>query len=701
MKRKIMISAAGIAAAFLFVISGVSRVNAKGTSLEIPLYHHHSESCVGDVIVLKEADGNKILETVSESSCTLCGGIVHDYRFVAECSCGYHIEREGWACYHSMYGDDPTGCPTYREVDFDTEHEHPERARVCGLNETDCVGTIGIEISDTLPARTITIKADYNGSLPEPEFQWEDSEKKMIPGSSISVEKNGIYTLLSTYSEDGNNYHVSKEIQINNIDTDGPVITDIKKGQTDPTNKPVTVTVNAEDKMAGLAENPYSIDGTGFQAGNTFEIAKNGIYQIAVSDCLGNVSREEIEIANIDTEYPSLEINLTPKKWTEGDCTITAIASDEGLGLGEMPYSFDGGKTWGNENHISVSRSRRLEILVRDAAGNVTSKTVKAVLKEKKQEEKQEQEEKQNREEKQEQENIEKESESVKKENPEKESKKESEKNTGKENETEKTGDDLNIENNSGADVGTEENKQQIGDVIPENTLVYTVITKKDETDSGKQTISAKGEKKDNKDPKAKTEKREENSAVENNPEETGEGETGQIEPETAELNIPDVQDEFTEILPEEKADETTNVVQTEKQKTWKNTKVGIILEKIHVKLMKLPKEYRILGITSSTLTGFTGTFFGIFFLTRSAGVFWLDGKGKEHFLARNLIHRKGEMYTMKINRSALINSESKNLRIRMPGVFVALHRYRPFIISMGNTTVSQNVEKTISVHLP
>ena len=680
MKRKIMISAAGIAATFLFVILGVSRVNAEGRVLEIPLYHHHTEHCMGDVTVIKEADGDQNLETVSESSCPVCGSTVHDYRFIAECSCGYHIEREGWACYHSMFGDDPAGCPTYREIDFNTEHEHPERARICGLKETDSVGTIGIEISDTLPAKTITIKADYTGNLPGPEFQWEDSEQKITPGSSISVEKNGIYTLLSTYAEDGNTYHVSKEIKINNIDTDGPVITKIRKDQTGPVNKPVTITVTAKDKMAGLAEKPYCIDGTEFQEGNTFEIAKNGTYQIAVSDSLGNVSVEEIEINNIDTSPPILALSLNPEKWKEGDCTITAVASDEGLGLGDAPYSFDGGKSWGSKNSISVSKSCTVEVMVRDAAGNVTVKSAEAVLKEKKQEE--EKKEKESESEKKEE--REKESEKSSENSSEKNSEKDSEKNSEQNNETEINGDDIK-EDDTGGDTGK-------GD---------TVVSKEEE--AGKQKSSVKEGKKDIKDEKSGKEKgkQEAKSNEESNSEGSEAGEIRQNEPEKEELNIQDVQNEFTGIMPETKENEATIVVQKEEPTTWKNTKAGILLNEIHVWIMKLPKEYRILGITSSTLTGFTGMVFGIVFLTRSAGVFWLDGKGKEHFLARNLIHRKGEMYTMKINRSALMNSESKNLRIRMPGVFVALHRYRPFVISMGNTTVSQNVEKNISVHLP
>ena len=421
--------------------------------------------------------------------------------------------------------------------------------------------------------------------------------------------------------------------------------------------------------MAGLAEKPYCIDGTEFQEGNTFEIAKNGTYQIAVSDSLGNVSVEEIEINNIDTSPPNLTLSLNPEKWKEGDCTITAVASDEGLGLGDAPYSFDGGKTWESKNSISVSKSCTVEVMVRDAAGNVTVKSAEAVLKEKKQEE----------------EKKEKESGSEKKEDREKESEKENEKNSEKNSEqnseTEINRDDIK-ENDTGVDTGT-------GD---------TLVSKEEE--AGKRKSSVKEDKKDEKGKKEKG-KQEAKSNEERNPEDTETGENGQNEPETEELNIQDVQDEFSGILPEDKRNETTIVVQKEEPKAWENTKAGIILKELRFLFMKIPKEYRILGITSSTLTGFTGTFFGIFFLTRSAGVFWLDGKGKEHFLARNLIHRKGEMYTMKINRSALMNSESKNLRIRMPGVFVALHRYRPFVISMGNTTVSQNVEKIISVHLP
>ena len=69
------------------------------------------------------------------------------------------------------------------------------------------------------------------------------------------------------------------------------------------------------------------------------------------------------------------------------------------------------GKSWGRKNSISVSKSCTVEVMVRDAAGNVTVKSAEAVLKEKKQEE----------------EKKEKESGSEKKEEREKESEKSSE----------------------------------------------------------------------------------------------------------------------------------------------------------------------------------------------------------------------------------------------------------------------------------
>lgn len=677
-KRILFILSAVSAALFIAAFSCILTVFGKESGIEIPLYHRHTEKCTGEIMILQEADGDTSLRTVSESVCPVCGGVVHDYLFIAECSCGFHIEREGWACYHSIFGDDPDGCPTYSEIDFNTEHEHKTEGLVCGKEETDVIGHIGIGISDTEPARTVTLKADYSGEIRYSDFAWEDPEGNPLPGSSISVEKNGLYTLISVCSAEGNMYSISKEIQIHNIDSEGPEIKVLKVNRMEPTNRPVKITVKAEDRMAGLSEAAYSIDGVHFQEGNVFEVTDNGTYKITVSDRLGNLSSKEMIIDNIDTEPPKVKLTMTPEIWEEGECVITAEAEDTGLGLSGNPYSFDKGKTWGSKNSITLSEPGTVTVRVRDAAGNKSTMVLEAVLKPKKEEESDGTNEEVS-EEKKDGDNVE---ESVKEE-------KEKEKKETDNSETEKPE----------TEKQESENEKQLGEVIEEGTF----ITERDTLPKGDEVTEKAGENKTKavEQKKKKEKQKKENPGSENpesdNPEkeeENGREELNETVSSPEKESVQDGREERSE-SPDLRPDGDAG------EETQKKRENDIFLKKLRLKFMNLPKEIRVLGITSSALTGAATTGFGIFLLVRSAGVFWVDGDGKEHFLARIPIRRKGEIYSLTVNRSSLMNAETGDLRIRLPGIFTMLHKYRPITIGIGNTTVSQYVEKRISVHLP
>ena len=674
---------AGILSAVLFIILIFSYAQAAEPNLEIPIYHHHTDACMGDVTELKEADGEKYLRTISESTCPVCGGVVHDYLFTADCSCGEHIERTGWACYHSMYGTEPAGCPTYSEVDFNTEHEHTERKRICNLEETDTVGKIGILISETKPAKNLTLKASYEGRLAEPEFAWHLPDGKSLQNNILLVKENGVYTLVSEYCEDGEKYEVSRDVVITNIDTDGPEILKVEADNEKPTNQPVKIIVTAKDLQAGLADCPYSINGGISQKESIFYAEKNGTYQIAVFDSLGNISREKITVSNIDLKPPVLTLSKSPELWEEGECVITVSATDSGSGLSDKPYSFDGGKTWTRKNSISLTKSQTVEVLARDEAGNIAKESMNAELKEKKAEpEKTEGNTKEKTKEKTEE--TTKEKTKTAKGNTEETSEKESD-------EVRKANEE---ENSSKTEEQEKSDNLQIGSVLPGtviiegNGLTDSGKNRKNENENKKQDIKKQENKKTEND-KAKNDNTENESAeIENNL--NGgyeEDDDNGSETEKPEENNPEIENGEMKEIPEK-------VGQYKK-------KAEIFIQNFRIGFMKIPGEIRVLGITTSALAGGAGVFFAGFFLLGSAGINWVDRNGKEHFLCRNIIHRRGEIYELRVDKRNLQSSETKDIRIHLPALFSKLHRYRPLTIRFENTTVSQYVEKDISLKLP
>ena len=148
-------------------------------------------------------------------------------------------------------------------------HEHVSIENVCGLEPEDVVGEIEISVSTTDPAPEVTLTATYQGRLNPPEMNWvegeieeetskepteeeindesedeteteaetddeteteaetktddEDQEDRPVKlGSSITVVKNGIYTLCTEYEEDGIFYTLNRSVTIGNIQKPEP-----------------------------------------------------------------------------------------------------------------------------------------------------------------------------------------------------------------------------------------------------------------------------------------------------------------------------------------------------------------------------------------------------------------------------------------------------------------------------------------------
>ena len=318
---------AGLVFALAFCTGGT--VYAAVQIAEIPLYHHHSESCIGYEEEEVEADGDRIMFLLSEDACPLCGGVVHYYQFRIFCSCGKIWDYYGYACYNSAYGDNPSGgCSYYSVVGTDTKHNHLVEKYVCGKEENTPVGKISIEASDTAPVRELTLSAGYSGTLAEPEYRWvyedesETAEEEARPqkSSSISVKKNGIYTLTAGYEEDGKEYQVFHSVTVSNIDRKKPKAV-ISAEPENWESGDCVVTVSAKDET-GLCEEPYSYDGgETWTAENTFTVSESGSYVICIKDLAGNIRKETIELkkvpkANTGGSESSEKTKVSPATFT-------------------------------------------------------------------------------------------------------------------------------------------------------------------------------------------------------------------------------------------------------------------------------------------------------------------------------------------------------------------------------------------------
>ena len=95
---------------------------------------------------------------------------------------------------------------------------------------------------------------------------------------------------------------------------------------------------------------------------------KNGSYKIWASDMLGNTAvTESFELNHVDGDAPVIK-EMKTTSLEDGSVLLTVAAEDgeDGIGLDDEAYSFDGGKTWQKEAFITIRENGVYEVLVRD-----------------------------------------------------------------------------------------------------------------------------------------------------------------------------------------------------------------------------------------------------------------------------------------------------------------------------------------------
>ena len=169
---------------------------------------------------------------------------------------------------------------------------------------------------------------------------------------AIANEGKGLTQVLFIKDKDGNIFRAGFSYSLDMTD---PTAGELSPSTGDWTADAVTVSLSASDGTSGIAgvtlekpdgsEQPLTGDGS-----YSFEAGVNGVYTVTVTDQAGNSTKRSINIGNIDSSTPGLEVSggelsggslsLTVTAQQNGDSEVTVTVSRNGAD----PQEISGGK---------------------------------------------------------------------------------------------------------------------------------------------------------------------------------------------------------------------------------------------------------------------------------------------------------------------------------------------------------------------
>lgn len=359
------------------------KVTAAGTTSQAVVYHQHTNSCYTN---------------------TRCGGSCEqvDY-FLEGCDCGPGHPCSDHGCYwedpNSLY---PSGCwhcycpkgKVWRcskcgRKSSGSSCSYGEVKLTCGKSENTAVARISVEKGTTEWCKQLELIAniELSGAVPdENPYVWNGTAGKE---NVYTVTENGIYTFELKADSNSNTSGAKVSINVENIDNTSPHINSYEQTNAEGwTSQPVQLIVQDMQDLqpdgsagCGLDEAPLSFNGGDWTSETTFTCEDSGTYTIQVRDKLGNTGEIQVEITNVDVTGPEVTVDWD-KTPNLGEVTVLISAEDlqkdgsTGSGLDQLPYSYDGGETWTDENIFQVKENGSYTILVKDALGNVTEKVI-------------------------------------------------------------------------------------------------------------------------------------------------------------------------------------------------------------------------------------------------------------------------------------------------------------------------------------
>lgn len=137
-----------------------------------------------------------------------------------------------------------------------------------------------------------------------------------------------------------------------------------------------------------VKENPFIWNGADATSDSELVVTENGTYTLQLN-AGSNVNTKKgivtIPVNNIDKTGPAVlsSVQNPLSDWTREGVMVDSIAAEDrqpdgtyGCGLHEEPFSFDGGKTWTEENAHFYTENGTYEIMLRDKLENVSGHNI-------------------------------------------------------------------------------------------------------------------------------------------------------------------------------------------------------------------------------------------------------------------------------------------------------------------------------------
>ena len=261
--------------------------------------------------------------------------------------------------------------------DYDPQLSHSVSDTAWSVGPVDVIFTGTDNNSDGNPGVGLPDDCySYDGGI-----TWTDK-------SVVTMDDNGVIDVLI---KDKNGNTTGDRIEIRNIDHTVPTV---DKYTLDPAEawvkEGVKLTLNSVtdpqpdgSEGCGLNGLPYSYDdGRTWTDDNTYFYDENGDKSVLIRDALNNTYTLKFNISNIDHEMPRIirfEYDDTKNiRQTTLNVECDDILSDgrSGVGLSDMPYSYDGGLSWTKESSYTTDTNGRIDFLVRDRLGNTDARTI-------------------------------------------------------------------------------------------------------------------------------------------------------------------------------------------------------------------------------------------------------------------------------------------------------------------------------------
>lgn len=335
------------------------------------IYHKHTGSSSGG------GGCYTVKKTKKETVETDCGGSMvywpeTNSSQCDRCGAGYSGDQSGRRCWATDY---ETVEVTYYELG-------------CKQTPKTLLGTLSVTQSTKEWTKHLTLTGSYEiigkMKVSDKPFIW--NKEAATDCNTYEVDSNGDYTLRLNANSNANTAAAIVTARVRNIDVTAPTVrAHTQEPQADWTRDGVVVTITDIADLqpdgsegCGLHEQPYSYDnGVTWTVENTHVYMENGAHTILVRDKLENMTEYSLAFSNVDVTAPTI---LTVEYDDTKNIRRTALAimaedlqpdGSAGVGLHELAYSYDRGKTWTADNSLLIEKSRTVGIAVRDKLENI------------------------------------------------------------------------------------------------------------------------------------------------------------------------------------------------------------------------------------------------------------------------------------------------------------------------------------------